>query len=82
MSCVIDCLYKAHLATLDGLFCFGIIWRDIMDWKSFGETLHTWMEEEWYMGLFIFFGFVLFFSLFKLAKKINSSTRFPNSKDN
>ena len=53
-----------------------------MDWKSFGETLHTWMEEEWYMGLFIFFGFVLFFSLFKLAKKINSSTRFPNSKDN
>ncbi len=50
-----------------------------MNWKNIGETLYIWMEEEWYMGLYIFFGFVLFFALFKLASKINSSSRFPNS---
>ena len=53
-----------------------------MNWKNIGITLDNWMEEEWYMGLYIFFGFVLFFALIKLARLINSSKRFPKSEDN
>ena len=48
-----------------------------MDWREIGITLDIWMEEEWYMGLYVFFGFVLIFALVKLARIINSFKKFP-----
>ena len=53
-----------------------------MDFSKIGQMLSNWIDEEWYMGFFVIFSVIFILMMIKMAKEINSSKRFPKSKDN
>ena len=53
-----------------------------MDLSEIGQMLSDWIDEEWYMGFFAVFTIIFMFMMVKMAGEINSSKRFPKSKDN
>ena len=53
-----------------------------MDFSKIGQMLSDWIAEEWYMGFFVIFSVIFILMMIKMAKEINSSKRFPKSKDN
>ena len=52
------------------------------DLNKMGQILSDWIDEEWYMGFFVVFTLVFLFMMINMGKEINSSKKFPKSKDN
>ena len=54
----------------------------VMSISEIGQTISTWIDEEWYMAFFALFSVVFIFMMIKMAKEIGSSKKFPKHVDN